>query len=71
MAGLGKKATAEGRTSVWGEQSGFSLLPMAVRTWAPCRHTPILRVPLTHDHLAAIGGLTPEGRLFLQTQDQA
>ncbi len=44
---------------------------MAVRTWAPCRHTPILRVRLTHDHLAAIGGLTPDGRLFLQTQDHA
>ncbi len=44
---------------------------MAVRTWAPTGHTPILCVPLTHDHLAAIGGLTPEGRLFLQTQDHA
>ena len=71
LAGLGKKATAEGRTIVWVDQSGFYLLPMAVRTWAPCRHTPILRVPLTHDHLAAIGGLTPDGRLFLQTQDHA
>ncbi len=44
---------------------------MAVRTWAPRGHTPILRVPLTHDHLAAIGGLTPAGRLFLQTQQQS
>jgi len=44
---------------------------MAVRTWAPHWQTPILRVPLTHDHLAAIGGLTPDGRLFLQTQDHA
>ncbi len=44
---------------------------MAVRTWAPCGRTPVLRVPLTHDHLAAIGGLTPDGRLFLQTQDHA
>ena len=31
----------------------------------------MLRVRLTHDHLAAIGGLTPDGRLFLQTQDHA
>lgn len=44
---------------------------MAVRTWAPRRHTPILRVPLSHDHLAAIGGLTPDGRLFLQSQKQS
>jgi hypothetical protein len=31
----------------------------------------VLRVPLTRDHLAAIGALTPAGRLFLQTQEQA
>ena len=71
VAGLGKKAVQQGRTIVWGDQSGFSLLPMAVRTWAPCRHTPVVRVPLTHDQLSAIGGLTPDGRLFVQTQDQA
>ncbi len=71
LARLGKKTADEGRTIVWVDQSGFSLLPMAVRTWAPRGRTPVLRVPLTHDHLAAIGGLTPEGRLFLQTQAQA
>lgn len=47
------------------------MLPHAVRTWAPCGQTPILRVPLTHDHLAAISGITPDGRLFMQTQDHA
>jgi hypothetical protein len=65
-----KKADEEGRTIVWVAQSGFYLLPLAVRTWAPRGHTPILRVPLTHDHLSAIGGLTPEGRLCLQTQQR-
>jgi transposase len=44
---------------------------MAVRTWAPCGQTPILRVPLTHDHLAAMSGSTADGRLFLQTQEHA
>jgi transposase len=71
LAGPGKKAAEEGRTIVWVDQSGFYLLPLAVRTWAPRRHTPVLRVPLTRDHLAAIGGLTPDGRLFMQTQEQA
>jgi transposase len=66
-----KKAAAEGRAIVWVDQSGFYLLPMAVRTWAPCGQTPVLTVPLTHDHLSAIGGITPDGRLFLQTQDHA
>jgi transposase len=71
LANPRKKATDEGRTIVWVDQSGFYLLPMAVRTWAPWGRTPVLRVPLTRDHLAAIGGLTPDGRLFMQTQDRA
>jgi transposase len=71
LAGPGKKAVVEGRTVVWVDQSGFYLLPHAVRTWAPCGQTPILHVPLTHDHLAAISGITADGRLFMQTQDHA
>lgn len=42
-----------------------------MRTWAPCGQTPLLQVPLTHDHLAAISGITPDGRLFMQTQERA
>ena len=44
---------------------------MLVRTYAPVGHTPILRVPLTRDHLSAIGGITPQGRIFMQTQERA
>jgi len=68
-----KKAAEEGRTVVWVDQSGFYLLPMAVRTWAPQGQgqTPLLTVPLTHDHLAASSGITPAGRLFMQTQERA
>lgn len=44
---------------------------MAVRTYAPVGQTPGLRVPLTRDHISAIGALTPEGRLFMQTQDHS
>jgi len=40
-----------------------------VRTWAPRGHTPILHVPLTHDHLAAISGSTLDGRLYMQTRE--
>jgi hypothetical protein len=46
-----KKAEEEERTIVWVDEAGFYLLPMAVRTWAPRGQTPVLRVPLTHDHL--------------------
>ncbi len=71
LAGLGKKAADEGRTIVWVDQSEFYLLPLAVRTWAPCGQTPGLQVPLTHDHLSAMSGITADGRLFMQTQDHA
>ena len=66
-----KKAEQEKRTIVFIDESGFYLLPMAVRTYAPCGQTPVLPVKLTRDHLSAIGALTPEGRLFMQTQDHA
>ncbi len=38
------------------------------RTYAPRSQTPVLRVPLTRDHLAAISALTPGGRLFAHVQ---
>jgi transposase len=66
-----KKARDEGATIVWVDESGFYLLPLAVRTWAPCGQTPVLRVKLTHDHLAAISGITLDGRLFLQVRDDS
>jgi transposase len=44
------------------------LLPLTVRTWAPRGQRPVLRVKLTHDHLAAISGITVDGRLFFQTR---
>lgn len=53
------------------DEAGFYLLPMAVRTYAPCGQTPLLRVPLTRDHLSAINGLTPDGRLYVMVQDSA
>jgi transposase len=30
-----------------------------------------LRVKLTRDHISAIGGITPEGRIFMQMQDHS
>jgi transposase len=44
---------------------------MAVRTYAPVGQTPVLRVKLTRNHLAAISGITPDGRLLMQVQDHA
>lgn len=50
------------------DEAGFYLLPMRVRTYAPVGQTPILQVPLTRDHVSAIGGITPEGLIFMQMQ---
>src|SRR6266511_2253147 len=70
LAGPSSKAVSEQRTIVWVDESGFYLLAGAVRTYAPRGETPILRVPLTRDHLSVIGGLTNRGRLLLQVRTQ-
>src|SRR5258708_7491764 len=59
LARPAKKAHAEGRTIVCRDESGFSLLPHAVRTGAPRGQTPVLHVPLPPDHRAAIRGQHP------------
>lgn len=59
------------RTIVWVDESGFYLLPMVVRTYAPRGQTPILSIKLTRDHLSAIGALTTEGKMVMQIQDHA
>jgi hypothetical protein len=56
---------------VFVDEAGFSLLPMAVRTYAPVGETPIFKVPLTRDHLSAIGGLTMDERLVMHFQDHS
>jgi hypothetical protein len=71
MARAKKKSEEEKRTIVFVDQSAFYLLPMAVHTYAPVGKTPVLKVKLTRDHLSAMGGITPEGRMFMQTQDHS
>lgn len=39
-----------------------------MRTYAPRGRPPVLRVPLTRDHLAVISAITPEARLLLAVQ---
>lgn len=53
------------------DEAGFYLLPAAVRTYAPRGQTPILRVPLSWDHLSVISAITPDGHLFSMTQTVA
>jgi transposase len=67
VARVEKKAAQEGRTIVFIDESGFYLLPIVVRTYAPCGCTPILKEYLSYDHLSTIAAVTPSGRLFLKT----
>jgi hypothetical protein len=66
-----KGALKEGRTIVFCDQSGFYLLPMVVRTYAPIGQRPILKQNLTRDHLSAMSGITLEGKLYMLEQDRA
>ena len=60
-----------GRTIAFCDQSGFYLLPMVVRTYAPMRKTPILHEHLSRDHLSAMSGFTLEGKLYMVEQERA
>ena len=65
LAGPQKKAVDEGYTIVWVDESGFYLLPLAVRTWAPRGQTPILPCWDTRDKISAISAVTLTPRRHL------
>jgi transposase len=71
LATAQKRALKEGRTIVFADQSGFYLLPMVVRTYAPVGRTPILKENLTRDHLSAMSGITLDGKLYMLEQERA
>jgi hypothetical protein len=66
-----KKAIEEKRTLVFVDQSGFYLLPALMRTYAPAGKTPIIRAPLSRDHLSVMSGITPRGNLYQMVQEWA
>ena len=71
MAFSQKGALKEGRTIVFCDQSGFYLLAMVVRTYAPLGKTPVLREHLSRDHLSAMSAITLEGKLYMIEQERA
>jgi hypothetical protein len=66
-----KGTLKESRTIVFADQSGFYLLPMMVRTYAPVGKTPVLQEKLTRDHLSAMSAITLDGKLYMTFQDRA
>ena len=71
LARPSSKVQADERTILFVDEAGFYLLPFVTRTYAQRGQTPVLRVPLTRDHLAAISALTPDGRLVIHIQPEA
>jgi transposase len=55
-----RQVRRERRVLIFVDEAGFYLLPGVVRTYAPEGLTPVLREKQTHDHLSAMGGMTPE-----------
>jgi DDE superfamily endonuclease len=71
LAGHQKGAHAQGQTIFFVDESGFYPLPSVLHTYAPVGQTPILREWWTGDHLSAISGISPEGKLYFHYQDYA
>ena len=42
-----------------------------MRTYAPAGQTPMIKEYLTHDHLSAMSGITPEGKLYMTVQESS
>jgi len=57
-------ARAQRRTLVFVDESGFYLLPGVVKTYGPRGRRPILKEWQSRDHLSAMSGVTPQGKLY-------
>jgi len=56
---------------VFVDESGFYLLPMVLRTYAPVGKTPVIHEYVTHDHLSVMSGITPDAKLYMMVQEHA
>jgi transposase len=68
---LRRRAHHERRVLVFEDESGFYLLPGVVKTYAPEGLTPVLREKQTRDHLSVMGGMTPEGRIYIMARPES
>jgi transposase len=65
LAAYKKNARRLRATLVFVDESGFSLLPTACRTWSPRGQTPILRHCFNWPKLSAISAVTPNPHAYL------
>ena len=68
MATDQKKARRQGATLIFVDESGFSLIPTRVRTWAPRGVTPVVTHCYRWPKFSAISGVTTDRRLFIMVR---
>ena len=68
---LRERARRERRGLVFVDESGFYLLPGVVKTYAPEGETPALQEWQTRDHLSVMGGLTPDGKVYVLVRPES
>ncbi|MHB8351663.1 MAG: IS630 family transposase, partial [Thermoplasmata archaeon] len=56
---------------VFADESGFSLIPYAAKTWAPVGRTPVLLHQGRWPKFSAISGVTPVGRLYFRVHEDS
>jgi transposase len=60
-----RRAKRERRGLFFVDEAGFYLLPGVVKTYGPEGLTPVIYEWQTRDHLSVMGGLSPEGRVYV------
>src|SRR5579875_3130217 len=68
---LRERSRRQHRTLVFVDESGFYLLPGVVKTYGPKGETPILDEWQTRDHLSVMGGLTPQGKVYVLVRPES
>jgi putative transposase len=65
MASHQRKARRQRATLIFADESGFSLIPTRIRTWAPIGHTPIVKHCYRWPKFSAISGVGSNGKLYM------
>lgn len=65
LAANKKKARRQKATLIFADESGFSLVPTRVRTWAPRGQTPVVRHCYRWPKFSAISGVSDKGKLYI------
>lgn len=64
-------AAKEGRALAFVDESGFYLLPGAVKTYGPRGKTPVVAEWQTRDHLSVMAGVTADGRVYTLVRQES